>query len=331
MVFWKTRLFANPGLWIILIFLSLSMSAPALRQTAPEALALTAAARPSPRDGAVMAYDPVRKVIVLFGGYSGTLKKDLGDTWTWNGKKWTLVSQSGPSPRSDAGMDFDLPRKKMILFGGCASYQKQADTWSWNGVKWSKLNKKGPEERFDHAMAYYPKHKSILLFGGWFASDTWEWLGAKWAKRGLDLDRDRVAMAYDKKRGKMVFFGGFAGGATYGDTWEFDGKAWVKVSETGPPARNSAQMAYDENLKKVVLFGGHNWIGLNLNYYRDTWAWDGIAWNRLKKTGPSARTDHAMATDTARKRIVLFGGSVGEKRLGDTWEWDGRAWKKVDP
>ena len=38
-----------------------------------------------------MAYDPVRHVVVLFGGATvdaGGREHDLNDTWTWNGTDW---------------------------------------------------------------------------------------------------------------------------------------------------------------------------------------------------------------------------------------------------
>ena len=35
--------------------------------------------------------------------------------------------------------------------------------------------------------------------------------------------------------------------------------------------------------------------------------------------GPSPRFDHAMAFDTNRQSVVLFGGHVG-RVLNDTWE-----------
>jgi hypothetical protein len=42
---------------------------------------------------------------------------------------------------------------------------------------------------------------------------------------------------------------------------------------------------------------------------------------------PTARRYHGMAYDSARGRVVMFGGmDPGNTRLGDTWEWDGRVW-----
>lgn len=46
---------------------------------------------------------------------------------------------------------------------------------------------------------------------------------------------------------------------------------------------------------------------------------------------PSPRGSHVMAYDSARHRLVLFGGIFDANILGDTWEWDGSRWKDVTP
>jgi hypothetical protein len=50
-----------------------------------------------------------------------------------------------------------------------------------------------------------------------------------------------------------------------------------------------------------------------------TWALDATS-------GPSPRQHHAMAYDSARGVVVLFGGSDSSSYKGDTWEWNGAAW-----
>jgi hypothetical protein len=37
---------------------------------------------------------------------------------------------------------------------------------------------------------------------------------------------------------------------------------------------------------------------------------------------------HAMAQDTRRKRIVLYGGG---ENADDLWEWDGSHWQRIMP
>jgi hypothetical protein len=52
-------------------------------------------------------------------------------------------------------------------------------------------------------------------------------------------------------------------------------------------------------------------------------------WKKVANEGPPGRNRHAMAYDSARERVVMFGGldeSTGA-RLGDTWEWDGERWQ----
>jgi hypothetical protein len=50
---------------------------------------------PSARSAAAMAYDPIHRVVVLFGGNGAPLGRftdDYNDVWTWNGADWTQVS-----------------------------------------------------------------------------------------------------------------------------------------------------------------------------------------------------------------------------------------------
>jgi hypothetical protein len=50
-------------------------------------------------------------------------------------------------------------------------------------------------------------------------------------------------------------------------------------------------------------------------------------WKESTAAGPDERTDAAMAYDSARHRLVLFGGADLSPLLrGDTWEWDGNFW-----
>jgi hypothetical protein len=57
-------------------------------------------------------------------------------------------------------------------------------------------------------------------------------------------------------------------------------------------------------------------------------AWDGTSWARGPVEGPSARTGAMMAYDSARNRLVLFGGGTATDDYADTWEWDGAHWSE---
>ncbi len=63
-------------------------------------------------------------------------------------------------------------------------------------------------------------------------------------------------------------------------------------------------------------------------------AQDSVNWTQLRtvRQAPSPRWEHGLAYDSGRGRMVLFGGSVGNKAwLGDTWELVGPVWLRRTP
>src|SRR5688500_18103333 len=67
-----------------------------------------------------------------------------------------------------------------------------------------------------------------------------------------------VGTAFDTARNRLVVFGGYVNGAYAGDTWEWDGRVWTRVTSTGPIARNSPALVYDAARRQTVLVGGDN-------------------------------------------------------------------------
>jgi hypothetical protein len=61
-------------------------------------------------------------------------------------------------------------------------------------------------------------------------------------------------------------------------------------------------------------------------------AFDGVNWHaKLPVHSAWARKAHAMAYDSVRGTVVLFGGSDSFGHRGDTWEWDGVDWLQRTP
>jgi hypothetical protein len=149
--------------------------------------------------------------------------------------------------------------------------------------------------------------------------------------------RNAHAMVYDDSRGHVILFGGADDSEVCGDTWEWNGTSWIRISLTGPEPRTFPAMAYDSIRKRIVLFGGNRVLfGTDQEestFLNDTWEWDGNSWAQIKVSGPQPRAEAGMAFDTRHGRIVLFGGynraQGGISRLGDTWEWDGANWLQL--
>ncbi len=124
-----------------------------------------------------MAYDSVRGVTVLFGGWDGL--SIFGDTWEWDGSSWTQVSSSGPSARYEHAMAYDSARGVTVLFGGRDVSSRFRDTWEWDRSSWTQVSTSGPSARELLAMAYDSARGVTVLFGGGggsgYLGDTWEY------------------------------------------------------------------------------------------------------------------------------------------------------------
>lgn len=275
---------------------------------------------PSKRTLAGMAYLAATGRTLLFGGVADA-DRLLNDTWEWDGEGWVQLADTGPSPRRLHLIAFDSARNVAVLFGG---YQEDApvvltDTWEWDGDVWTQIENSGPKlGPGDSGMAYDSARKVTVLSGG---SSTWSWDGNAWTQ---DADtgpsaRQGSPLAYDPERQRTVLFSGY----TYGevpapDTWEWDGVRWEQIEDIGPAPRYWHSLAWSDG--SVLLFGGAIAGGPDLGKrLGDTWAWDGVHWRQRQDIGPAPRAGHAMAGDSARKRVVLFGGYADDYR-GDTWE-----------
>jgi dienelactone hydrolase len=192
--------------------------------------------------------------------------------------------------------------------------------------------------------AFDEDRKSLVIAGGYSSGatslETWEWNARGWIKAatGGPSVRNEPSMTYDRRRKRIVLFGGDRGReGSLGDTWAWDGRTWQLLTMDGPSPR-SAPMVYDARRDRIVLFGGGSSSG---KLYNDTWEWDGTRWQRViadsSAGSPPARALHGLAYDEKRGRVVLAGGFGGfdvaarkPTTFDDTWEWDGTSWRKID-
>ena len=149
---------------------------------------------PPARQAHLMVFDARRGRVVLFGGLGtapdGERPPILGDTWEYDGERWTRLDVTGPSPRLGAGAAYDARRGMVVVYGGSGSDGFLADTWGWNGVEWRRLAETGPGRRVMGQLAYDAARDRIVLFGGRRGypdgdlADTWEWDGTTWTRFG---------------------------------------------------------------------------------------------------------------------------------------------------
>lgn len=281
---------------------------------------------PSPRTLSAMAYDRARGVAVLFGGLSTSSSQLLGDTWEWDGSTWTQRAVTGPSPRSYHALAYDSVRNVCVLFGGSTNQSaKNGETWEWNGTAWALRSTSGPSPRFAAAMCFDSIRQRCQLFGGrlevTYSDELWEWDGTNWTQRPSNGAPGLAghALMFDEIRGELVVTGG--DGRVIGPFW-FDGATWkTKAAETYV-SPSFSKVAEDLARKELVAIGPqYTPNGM------ETWLWSGSSWYRSLAPAPPGRVDYAVAYDSRRSVLVLFGGEVGaENLLSDTWEWNGVSW-----
>lgn len=139
------------------------------------------------------------------------------------------------------------------------------------------------------------------------------------------------AMSFDSHRGVTVLFGGNTGCPISG-TWEWDGSTWTaRTSANAPQPLGGVLMAFDAARGVTILFGGGG-PGCGSPAVDTTWEWDGVDWTLRSVFGPEARSSSRLVYDSARQKIVLYGGwGNSAPCLSDTWEYDGVAWTQLFP
>ena len=292
--------------------------------------------QPAPGAMASMAYDPVRKVSVLFGGNGVP-----NDTWEYDcaANLWASYrTDPAPSERYASGMAYHAGAGVVVLFGGEAGSARVNDTWTYDAGShaWTRKSPPAaPSGRYSCGLAYDQATGLIVLFGGYDTAsakgDTWVYdLSAdNWTQRTpqpAPSPRFMHSMAAWPNLDMVVLFGGYGKGI---DLWMYNASADTWTEETmgfsHPTQRSGALMVYDDTDDIMFLFGGFS----SGTYMQDTWYTvfhRPSDWAVLAATNPPIGRDvPAGAYDSSTKRLVVFGGSPTyspSPPVGDTWTLD---------
>ncbi len=251
--------------------------------------------QPTQAFGHSAIYDPIRNRVLVFGGLIESPEDFSDATWELSlaaTPTWKALATQGPTPeaRHSHTAVHDPLRNRMIVFGG-----GDAETWQLtlaDPPTWSQLVVAGtpPQARSAHSAIYDPIRDRVLVFGGWLVGDVFNVFNDIWA---LDLS------------GTLT---------------------WAELAPDGPlPSPRQRHTAiYDPTLDRMIVFGGSDANGTELD---EVWALSlggTLAWAQLSPGGtpPPARAYHAAVHDPASNRMLVFGGSDGsvtDDLLDDLW------------
>lgn len=267
----------------------------------------------------------------MFGGLD--VSGDRNDLWVYSidTKLWTQISPSGqaPNPRHGHTMTSDPARRRIIVIAGQGA-GFFGDSWSFDirANLWIQLsnNSGGPSPRYGHSAIYDPTRDRIVLSHGFTSEqgrfdDTWAFDLKSNSWREISPNGSRPLRrclhhaVYVPQSDQMLLYGGCSSGfgpCPQGDLWSFDlaRNRWTQiVTATSPAPRQRYGMVFDDNRRKLVLFGGLGGPALN-----DTWEYDPAltAWTQTRPGGdagpPRFRQEAAFAADLGT--AFFFGGQT---------------------
>ena len=237
---------------------------------------------------------------------------------------------------------------KVILVNGgpesgpeSRSAERTIDLWELKENKWVKIAaQNAPPLRNGFAVAYDTDKENIFLYGGGqhekVYDDFWKWDGKTWTKLNSPIGtRIYALMSFNKATGKLLLFGGDRNeGDILSETWEFDGTNWSQKNTPGPEPRLPGQLEYDDNTKKIILYGGLNFTPNGRRDYDDVWEWNGNAWQKVYDgKGPLTALIHpGMVFDPLEKKLMIFGGSKITETGSNPYTneirfWNGTKWE----
>ena len=228
-----------------------------------------------------LTYDPVRQVVVLFGGCSDYLATGscpstarFSDTWEFDGTRWIERHLStAPPSRDDHAAAYDLARSAVVVYGG-ARTESINETWLYDGAEWRELGRRAPQPRAFHGMAWDEQRQAVVLYGGCTdiacentLGDAWQWSGAGW----IPIVTDNVGSGLGDMAmttlpgGGVVTFGGRDRQMAVSFRQRLIGETWSLAQSTGTTPNSGASAVFDADDQKVVVFGrtnsgGRRWL-----------------------------------------------------------------------
>ena len=263
---------------------------------------------------------------------------------------------SPPLPRTCHAVA-SLGDGRLLVFGGelrdshWGGMANGSDTWIYDlrAQTWEQVLGESPPPRCHIGIASNPDHSLVFLQGGWFNpgpgeeeivyTDTWLFdpVYKRWTQQAHSSDdnlNSDVQPVFDSARGVFVF-------AAATSLWTFDPAVGVLEWQPGLPIYvekskevyrglpGEAMTWYDPKYKLIARFGGYvdsKEVDKELQdkmflYFP---ARNFLVRREFEGRGPTPRTRGAIAYDTTRQRVMLFGGILGDldERINDLWTYD---------
>jgi len=192
-----------------------------------------------------MAWDSTHGTLVVVdeGGDSPKDGAVAGNTWTWQGGRWSQHGDAGLPPNLGSLVLADMPALHGVVLIG----EQGSGVWLWNGSAWARAGATpwDSTQSGANAAAWDAQRRLLVVVVGTRLSgdmmpppqQTWTWNGRTWANRGdAPLLAGNGDAAWDPQTRSVVLVGTPYYSVTSVGTataWTWTGSAWRKY---GTPA-----------------------------------------------------------------------------------------------
>jgi hypothetical protein len=241
-------------------------------------------------------------------GFQGGCVAKVNQTWTWDGRGWTVRSmKSTPIDVGPGAMIYDGRLGQVVYVNGVGQ------AWTWTGTDWKSIDVPGAPRvaRRDLAApvatfgAGYDESRDLRVLA--LSTSTWTWDGSTWKEVAGGIDpadaRPDAHLVYDRIHGQLLYVGSRF-------TWTWGGTDWQKHAQ---PAIASGTLGYDAVRRTVMLLQQDSSACDNTACRTTMWNWDGKMWTQVSTDRvpllPLTRSGASlppMAFDEARGVMLLF-------------------------
>jgi len=247
------------------------------------------AASPGPRWGAVMAFDVAGGRLLLFGGttQSAGVPRVLGDTWSWDGSRWSPLDAPNLANAEAVGMAGGARGQPLVLVTREPSGPGTFQTWTWSGTAWHLEHPASgtPSIRLLAGDPVRPSVVAIAVDPQSPSAATWLWNGQNWAEESApppELVELFPALAADPAHGEVVLVEGvfFVGAIPQGGSLVWNGDTWIRHPSAVPDHLLNLSDTTEPVLApgpggRLFMVGGDS----GDEGYRRAWTWDGTTWH----------------------------------------------------
>jgi hypothetical protein len=234
---------------------------------------------PPGRFAAAAAYDPVRRLVMLYGGRLGP-GDVVDDTWGWDGRTWRELDGGTGSPPAGEGsvMAWDDVLSEMVLL------TPDGETWLWNGNQWMR-QPRGHLPVFGVGMAVDPVTRTLLTASccapGQTTSSTWGWDGSQWHQVSTRANPPAiVGLALDPATDKLLLCSDPTAAGVGRQMWSWSGTDWIAMRGSRLPVVPEAEVTDIDDGHLLVLSSlVQSTQGSPQPIH--VWSWNGSTWNRL--------------------------------------------------